>query len=94
MSRARQLEAAHDDALAHPPPEPAQRCPNKSWIEIRLRDEDGHPAAHEEYKVVAPGGVEIIGRLDAAGFARVTGIDPGSCQVTFPRLHHAEWDVG
>jgi hypothetical protein len=93
MSRSRALEAAHDDAMAAPPPEAIQACPKQSWIEIKLLDEDGVPVAREEYKVVSADGRELSGVLDANGFARVSGIEPGTCKVTFPRLHQAEWET-
>ena len=92
MSDADSLAAAHADAVGSPPPDTVQACPKKSWIEIRLRDQDGDPVPGEDYKVVAPDGRELTGKLDQKGFARVDGIDPGQCKVTFPRLHRAEWD--
>ena len=86
------LEAAHKDAVSSPPPDPVNNCPRKSWIEIHLEDEDGNPIYGEEYKVIEPGGREVTGALDAKGLARIDGIDPGQCKVTFPRLHHKEWN--
>ncbi len=85
------LEAAHKDAVFSPPPPPVRNCPRKSWIEIHLEDEDGNHVPNEEYKIVVPDGTEITGTLDENGFARVDGIDPGQCKVSFPRLHHREW---
>lgn len=60
-----------------------------SWIEIELVDQDGQPVAHERYRVTPPGGKPIEGFLDANGFARVGGIEPGTCAVTFPGLDRA-----
>ena len=31
------------------------------------------------------------GTLDDKGFARVDGIDPGNCQITFPNLDQDTW---
>jgi hypothetical protein len=35
--------------------------------------------------------IEISGTLDENGFARVEGIDPGQCKVTFPDLDKDAW---
>lgn len=90
-SNADALEAAHKDAVSSPPPGAVTKCPKKSWIEIHLEDEDGNPVPNEEYKIVAPDGSEHTGTVDEKGFARVDGLDPGQCKVTFPRMHHNEW---
>jgi uncharacterized Zn-binding protein involved in type VI secretion len=56
------------------------------WIELELLDPDGTPLRNEPYRVVTPAGRTITGRLDAQGKARVPGIEPGECQVSFPDL--------
>lgn len=56
----------------------------KSWIEIELKDDDGNPVAGEAYRVEVPDGSLAEGSLDEKGFARVEGIDPGTCKVSFP----------
>jgi type VI secretion system secreted protein VgrG len=62
------------------------------WIEIELVDENGKPVPGEEYKVTLPDGSTVAsGTLDAKGKARVEGIDPGSCKVTFPNLDKDSW---
>ena len=63
----------------------------QSWIEIELIDQNDKPVPHERYRVVAPGEKKIEGFLDEKGFARVSGIDPGSCAITFPDLDAASW---
>ena len=63
----------------------------KSWIEVALIDEEGHPVPYERYRVVPPDGTVREGFLDAKGQARVEGIDPGTCQVTFPNLDAEAW---
>lgn len=55
----------------------------KDWIEITLKNEDGSPADGVEYKVVLPDGTEQSGNLDSDGKARLDGIPPGRCTVTF-----------
>ena len=32
------------------------------------------------------------GTLDNNGFARVDGIDPGTCKITFPELDKDAWE--
>jgi hypothetical protein len=41
---------------------------------------------------VLPDGQTLAeGTLDEKGFARVEGVDPGSCKVTFPNLDKSAW---
>jgi hypothetical protein len=64
----------------------------KSWIEIELVDEEKKPVAGEAYSITLPDGETVAeGTLDDKGFARVDGIDPGTCKVTFPRLDKDVW---
>jgi hypothetical protein len=64
---------------------------SKTWIEIELLDEDGKPAAGEKYKIVLTDGSVQQGSLDAQGKARWSGIDPGTCKVSFPDLDASAW---
>lgn len=61
------------------------------WIEIELVDRKGRPVAYQRYRVVPPGGAPVEGFLDAAGLARIDGIDPGACTISFPDLDAATW---
>jgi type VI secretion system secreted protein VgrG len=64
----------------------------KSWIEIKLVDETNKPVPGERYRVTLPDGTTLAeGTLDENGFARVDGIDPGTCKVTFPDLDQTAW---
>lgn len=78
-----------------PPGSGAAAGPNagreKTWIEIVLMDEAGNPVASESYRLVLPDGTVQTGKLDDKDRARVEGIDPGSCQVSFPEMDGAEW---
>jgi hypothetical protein len=77
---------------SHKPNSP-QNKDKKSWIEIKLVDEDGIPVPGEEYLVTLPDGQTVAsGTLDDKGFARVDNIDPGTCQITFPRLDGRSWN--
>jgi len=64
----------------------------KTWIEIVLKDEEGAPVPGEPYRITVPDGSVAQGTLDHNGFARVDGIDPGNCIVTFPNLDKDSWD--
>jgi len=72
---------------------PYKRDPKKkSWIEIELVDEDDNPVPGEYYEITLPDGTQVAcGTLDNKGFARVDGIDPGSCKITFPKLDKDAW---
>jgi type VI secretion system secreted protein VgrG len=63
-----------------------------SWVEIELADDDGNPVPGEKYKVTLPDGSVKTGTLDQNGFARVEGVDPGNCKVTFPNLDKDIWE--
>ena len=63
----------------------------KSWVEVELVDQKGKPVPHERYRVVPPDKKPIEGFLDEKGFARVAGIDPGTCRISFPDLDAASW---
>ncbi len=64
----------------------------KTFIEIELLDEADQPVAGESYEITLPDGSVTTGTLDEKGFARVDGIDPGDCQITFPNLDKEAWE--
>ena len=64
----------------------------KTWIEIELVDKKKKPIPGEPYRITLADGQTICeGTLDEKGFARVEGIDPGTCKITFPRLDKGAW---
>ena len=63
----------------------------QNWVAIELKNADGTPAAGAAYRIVAPDGSVIDGQLDSAGRARVDGVTPGQCQITFPDYHSQAW---
>jgi hypothetical protein len=73
-------------------PRPAAR-EEKTWIEIVLMDDDEppQPVAFAKYRIELPNGRVEAGILDANGRARVVGIDPGECQVSFPEFDGRDW---
>lgn len=75
-----------------PPPPNAEPDPTKTWIEIRLVDEEGSPVCNERYRIELPGGTVAEGSLDHDGVARVEGIDPGTAKVTFPEIDQEAWE--
>jgi type VI secretion system secreted protein VgrG len=75
-----------------PPQSPQDKKQKKSWIEIEMVDEEKDPVPGEPYRITLPDGETLAeGTLDDKGFARVDGIDPGSCQITFPELDKDAW---
>ena len=74
-----------------PPPGTVPPSTDTYWIEIELIDENDHPVPGEPYKIQLPDGSIATGSLDQNGFARVDGIDSGTCQVTFPNLDKDSW---
>jgi hypothetical protein len=62
-----------------------------SWVEIELIDDQGQPVAGETYQVRLSDGSLFVGTLDKRGQARIEGIDPGTCQITFPNLDGKSW---
>ena len=73
------------------PYKPSQE--KKGWIEIVLVDEDNNPVPGETYQITLPDGATVAaGTLDDKGFARLEGIDSGTCKITFPELDKDAWD--
>jgi len=64
----------------------------KTWIEIELVDEENQPVAGKKYRITLADGKTIAqGMTDSSGLARIAGIDPGTCEVTFPDLDQDAW---
>ena len=81
-------EEAEEQALAPPPPSEV-----KTWITIRLVDDSDPPRAiaGARYRIKLPDGTVREGRLDASGIAHHGGLDPGTCEVSFPEYDRASW---
>jgi uncharacterized protein involved in type VI secretion and phage assembly len=62
-----------------------------SWIEIELVDDEDQPVAGERYEITTPDGKIKRGTTDTKGRAREEGIQPGQCQIRFPRLDAEAW---
>ncbi|ATB44923.1 carboxypeptidase-like regulatory domain-containing protein [Corallococcus macrosporus] len=63
----------------------------QTWLAIELKDEEGKPVPHARYVVTLPDGSTREGTLNAKGYAREDGVNPGQCQVTFPDLDAQSW---
>jgi hypothetical protein len=89
------LEAARKDSAAAEDPTLSSSCPDSAltWIEIILEDDEGNRVPDTEYLVTASDDSEHSGVLDEEGFARVDGIQPGACRVSFPLLEDDDWDA-
>ncbi|MCK5269838.1 MAG: hypothetical protein KAJ46_03600 [Sedimentisphaerales bacterium] len=75
-----------------PPEEGEEEAEKKTWIEIKLLDEEGVPVAGEKYRVELADGTTAEGSLDQEGLARIEGVDPGNCVVTYPDLDEKAWE--
>ncbi len=62
-----------------------------TWIALRLVDGDGAPVPNRPYVVTLPNGTTRAGCLDANGKARIDGLDPGKCVVSFPDFHETDY---
>jgi hypothetical protein len=75
-----------------PPQTKKEKAEKPSWIEIELVDKKDKPVPGEAYRVTLPDGTTVAtGTLDEKGYARVDGIDPGTCKITFPKLEKQAW---
>lgn len=68
-----------------------QACVKKSWIGIKLVDQENNPVPGELYQVELPNGSKVKGKLDATGVATINEIDPGTCEVSFPNRDANDW---
>lgn len=69
------------------PPDPK----TTTWVEIATVDADSRPLAHQKYRVEAPDGKVYEGFTGTDGIARIPGLKPGSCKITFPDLDGRSW---
>lgn len=60
-------------------------------MEIELLDQAGKPVPGEDYQIELPDGSTTEGTLDSQGRARVDGIDPGNCKISFPNIDKKSW---
>jgi hypothetical protein len=70
---------------------PERRSASDTWIEIRLADAEGKAVPNAPYEITLADGQVRRGALDGKGRARLDGIDPGTCRVSFPEIDANEW---
>jgi hypothetical protein len=76
----------------HRPPQTEEgKATKDSWIEIELVDEKDKPVPGERYRIILPDETVAEGTLDENGFARVEGIEPGTCKILLPDLEKDVW---
>lgn len=75
------------------PTDPPPRRVTKTWITIRLVDDDDPPSpvAHARFRIKLPDGEVREGSLDAMGTAHFESLDPGVCDVSFPDYDGGAW---
>ena len=76
-----------------PPPLAPGAGPDKTWLAIRLVDDNGDPIPYEAYELTSEAG-SVSGLLDADGYAREDGLEEGDWQVGFPEIDASEWHPG
>ena len=62
-----------------------------TFIELEMVDDKGRPVPGLAYVIEASDGTVYDGVLDDDGRARVDGIEPGDCRITFPDLDKDAW---
>lgn len=62
------------------------------WIEVELIDESDAPVSGETVSIKLPDGSVAEGSTDETGLFRVECIDPGSCEISFPKLDSEAWE--
>jgi Rhs element Vgr protein len=77
--------------LAFDHPDKDKKDKKLSWIEIELVNEEGKPVPSAKYLIELPDGTKKEGMLDSQGRARVDGIDPGTCKVSFTEYDAKDW---
>lgn len=94
--RGEPVERARGPAPAAAPPPvrepPPPRAPEKTWIEFLLLDRKGNPVAGQPCRVKLADGSTQEARTDERGLARLHGIDPGDCELSFTRLAPDAWE--
>lgn len=65
--------------------------PQKTYIGIRLIDEDGNPVNGQSYRLGPAGGSLSGGELDDSGEYWLRNIDPGQYSVDFPGIDKRQW---
>lgn len=73
-------------------PEDKKNKEKTHWVEVELVDDAGQPLPGMAYEVKLPDGSVSTGTTDEKGVGRITNIDPGNCEITFPNLDQDAWE--
>jgi hypothetical protein len=89
------LTTSSVDKEPEKPAEQARPVEKKTFIAIELVDDDSppKPVPFKRYRIELPDHSIREGMLDANGRARIDGIDPGTCKVSFPSFHADDWQA-
>lgn len=80
-----------DEAPRHDPQSDENRD-KTHYVEIELVDEAGQPVIGEAVRVTLADGETVAqGATDEKGLFKVTNLDPGNVQITFPDLDDQAW---
>lgn len=88
VRREKSAEHAVEEEPA-PAPEPKKK---KSWIQIELVDQDGDAVPNAAYELELADGSKKSGKLDADGKGFISGVEPGTCRISFLEFDASEWD--
>ncbi len=68
---------------------------DKTFVAVMLVTDEPEPkpVAFKRYRIELPDHSVREGMLDANGCARIEGIDPGTCKVSFPDFHKPDWSA-
>ncbi len=75
------------------PPADAPSSPGSTWVEIQLVDERGRAVPGERFAIELPDGSVAEGTTGPDGSARLRGVSPGTCRITFPGLDATIWNL-
>lgn len=65
----------------------------KTFVAVQLLSDEPEPkpVPFKRYRIILPDESVREGQLDQYGRALITGIDPGTCKVSFPEIDAADW---
>ena len=85
---AAEVPVAADVGIAYIP-DTAELLNEDHWIEFKLTNGRDEPIPHHQFVVTDPSGQQICGVLNADGYAKVSPVKAGLCQINFPELGQA-----